>query len=50
VVGLAIVSAYTIRVVGRSAARTWSRSVMSTKSVSTPNRDKTLRRKENVPP
>ena len=44
VVGLAIVSAYTILVVGRMAAWTWSRSVMSTKSVSTPNRDKTLRR------
>ena len=46
VVGLAIVSAYTILVVGRMAAWTWSRSVMSTKSVSTPNRDATLRRKE----
>ena len=39
-----------ILVVGRTAAWTWSRSVMSTKSVSTPNRDATLRRKEYVPP
>ena len=36
VVGLATVSAYTILVSGRTAARTWSRSVTSTKSVSHP--------------
>jgi hypothetical protein len=50
VVGLAIVSAYTTLVAGRMAALTWSRSVMSTNSVSTPNREATLRRKPYVRP
>jgi hypothetical protein len=50
VVGLAIVSAYTILVAGRIAARTWSRLAMSTKSVSTPKRAATFRRKLYVPP
>ncbi len=45
VVGLATVSAYTILVSGRIAARTWSVSVTSTKSVCTPNRAATWRRK-----
>ena len=44
VVGLARVSAYTIRVPGRIAARTSSGSVMSTKSACTPNRAATWRR------
>ena len=50
VVGLAIVSAYRMRVEDRIAARTASRSDMSTKSVSTPNRDSTLRSRLYVPP
>ena len=45
-----LVKPYSLLVVGRMAARTWSRSVMSTKSVSTPNRDATFFRNENVPP
>jgi hypothetical protein len=43
VVGFAIVSAKMIRVAGPTAERTASRSVMSTKSVSTPNRVSTFR-------
>src|SRR5262249_1286802 len=50
VVGLAIVSAYTIGVAGRIAARTASRSEISTKSVSTPNRASMLRSRLYVPP
>jgi hypothetical protein len=50
VVGLAIVSAYKILVVGRMAARTASGFEMSTKSVSTPNRESTLRSRLYVPP
>ena len=43
VVGLAIVSAKMILVAGPTAARTASRSEISTKSVETPNRDSTFR-------
>ena len=50
VVGLAIVSAKMILVAGRTAARTASRSVMSTKSVSTPKRVRTFRSRLYVPP